>query len=124
MTLSQQHLQVTLYINTKTIPQGLVLLLLSIASVCYADKNLPIVVEKNGTATSHHSPVTAKAVTTMHHPVHQLKQNEQRIISPIFFGACICTHCEMVQSSPTFHLFTKHHTQLVKHPVSMEAQSI
>ena len=80
-------------------------------------------VEKNGTDTTHHSPVTTNATTTMHHAVHQLKQNEQRIISPTFFGACICTHCDIVQSSLTSHLFTKHHTHAVKHPVSTLAHN-
>ena len=79
---------------------------------------------KNGTATSHHHPVTTNATTTITQALHQLKQNAQRIISPITFGARICTHCDIVQSSPTSHLFTKHHTQLVKHPVSPAAIKI
>ena len=95
----------------------------SLASAFYADKKRPTVVEKNGTATTHHSPVTAKAITTTAHDSHQLKQNGQRIISPITFGACICTHCDTVQSSLTSHLFTKHHTHEVKHPVSTAAIS-
>ncbi|MBO4382227.1 MAG: hypothetical protein J5799_04720 [Bacteroidales bacterium] len=94
-----------------------------IASAFYADNSLPITVLKNGTASSHHQPVNTNATTTITHAVHQLKQNEQRIISPILSGACICTHKDMVHDSLTSNLFTKHHTHADRHPVKTEATS-
>ena len=75
-------------------------------------------VEKNGTPTSHHSPVTTKAITTITHALHQFRQKSHDASLPKKELPCTCTH------SVTPHFFSSITTQLVKHPVSTAAISI
>ena len=90
--------------------------------IVYCDSSLPIVVEQNGTNNSHHSPVTTAAGITTAHDSHQFMQKLHRATPPTNFPPWISSHCAMLHPSLTSHLFTKHHTQLVKHPTSNAAQ--
>ena len=90
--------------------------------IVYCDSSLPTVVEKNGTPSSHHSPVTAAAGITTVHDSHQFAQNAHRATPPTNLPPWISSHCAMLHPSLTSHLFTKHHTQLVKQPTRTAAQ--
>ena len=77
---------------------------------------------KNGTPNSHHSPVTTAAGITTAHDSHHEKQKLHRATPPTNLPPWISSHCAMLHPSLTSHRFTKHHTQLVKHPTSTAAQ--
>ena len=88
----------------------------------YALNILPIVVLKNGTSSHKISPVTTAAGITIAQESHQFMQKLHRATPPTNLPPWISSHCAMLHPSLTSHLFTKHHSQLVRQPTRNAAQ--